>query len=50
MPGLTLRCLGAASTVTGSKHLLESDALRIRLDRELGWQATVPRPNQVFEL
>jgi metallo-beta-lactamase family protein len=27
-----------------------ADALRRRLDRELNWQATVPRPNQVFDL
>lgn len=27
-----------------------ADALRRRLDRELSWQATVPRPNQVFDL
>ena len=27
-----------------------ADTLRTRLDRELGWQATVPRCNQVFEL
>ena len=27
-----------------------ADTLRRRLDRELGWQATVPRPNEVFDL
>lgn len=27
-----------------------ADTLRRRLDHELGWRATVPRPNQVFEL
>lgn len=27
-----------------------ADTLRTRLDRELGWQATVPRPNQLFSL
>lgn len=27
-----------------------ADALRTRLDRELAWQATVPRPNQLFSL
>ncbi len=27
-----------------------ADTLRRRLDHELGWQATVPRPNQMFEL
>lgn len=27
-----------------------ADTLRTRLDREFGWQATVPRPNQVFSL
>ena len=27
-----------------------ADTMRRRLDRELGWRATVPRPGQVFEL
>ena len=27
-----------------------ADTLRVRLDREFGWAATVPRPGQVFEL
>lgn len=27
-----------------------ADTLRRRLDRELGWRATVPRPNQLFSL
>ncbi|AFM18287.1 putative exonuclease of the beta-lactamase fold involved in RNA processing [Mycolicibacterium chubuense NBB4] len=27
-----------------------ADTLRTRLDREFGWQATVPRPNQLFTL
>ncbi len=27
-----------------------ADTLRRRLDRELGWQATVPRPDEVFDL
>lgn len=27
-----------------------SDALRVRIGRELGWDARVPRPEQVFEL
>lgn len=27
-----------------------SDALRVRIDRELGWKACAPRPEQVFEL
>lgn len=27
-----------------------SEALRVRIDRELGWNATVPRQNQVFDL
>jgi metallo-beta-lactamase family protein len=29
---------------------IASDALRVRIDRELGWNATVPRQNQVFDL
>ena len=62
---LTLRSLGAASTVTGSKHLLEAegkrilvdcgepqpaDTLRMRLDHEFGWQATIPTTIQRFDL
>ena len=27
-----------------------SEALRVRIDREFGWNATVPRQNQVFDL
>lgn len=27
-----------------------ADTMRTRLDREFGWQATVPRPNQLFSL
>jgi len=27
-----------------------ADTLRTRLDHEFGWQATVPRPNQLFSL
>jgi len=27
-----------------------ADTLRSRLDRQFGWQATVPRPNQLFSL
>jgi metallo-beta-lactamase family protein len=27
-----------------------SEALRVRIDRDLGWSATVPRPEQVFDL
>lgn len=47
-PKLTLSSLGAASTVTGSKHLLESDGRRVLVDcglfqglknlRELNWK------------
>ncbi|MBU3751118.1 MAG: MBL fold metallo-hydrolase [Mycobacterium sp.] len=54
---LTLCCLGAASTVTGSKHLLESDGRRILLDcglfqgvknlRELNWQALAVDPESI---
>jgi metallo-beta-lactamase family protein len=51
---LTLRSLGAASTVTGSKHLLESDGRRILVDcglfqgvknlRELNWEPLAVDP------
>lgn len=51
---LTLCCLGAASTVTGSKHLLESDGRRILVDcglfqgvknlRELNWKPLAVEP------
>lgn len=54
MPDLTLRSLGAASTVTGSKHLLESGGRRILVDcglfqgvknlRELNWAALAVEP------
>jgi len=27
-----------------------SEALRVRIDRELGWDATVPRQGQAFDL
>lgn len=27
-----------------------SEALRVRIDKELGWSATVPRQDQVFDL
>jgi metallo-beta-lactamase family protein len=27
-----------------------SEALRVRIDRELGWDAVVPRQNQKFDL
>lgn len=47
-PGLALTCLGAANTVTGSKHLLEAGDKRILVDcglfqgvknlRELNWK------------
>lgn len=51
---LTLRSLGAASTVTGSKHLLESDGRQILVDcglfqgvknlRELNWEPLAVDP------
>ena len=54
---LTLCCLGAASTVTGSKHLLESDGHRILVDcglfqgvknlRELNWQPLAVEPSTI---
>ena len=54
---LTLCCLGAASTVTGSKHLLESDGRRILVDcglfqgvknlRELNWQPLAVDPESI---
>ena len=57
MAGLTLRSLGAASTVTGSKHLLESDGRRILVDcglfqgvknlRELNWAPLAVDPASI---
>ena len=57
MTGLTVRCLGAASTVTGSKHLLESDGKRILVDcglfqgvknlRELNWAPLAVDPESI---
>lgn len=54
---LTLRCLGAASTVTGSKHLLESGGRRILVDcglfqgvknlRELNWAPLAVDPADI---
>jgi metallo-beta-lactamase family protein len=54
---LSLRSLGAASTVTGSKHLLESDGRRILLDcglfqglknlRELNWERLAVDPSTI---
>ena len=56
-PELTLRSLGAASTVTGSKHLLESDGRRILVDcglfqgvknlRELNWAPLAVEPESI---
>jgi metallo-beta-lactamase family protein len=47
----------AAGFQTSPRHVFvvhgepqPADTLRIRLDREFGWQATVPRPNQLFSL
>src|SRR5438093_303958 len=55
MPVLT--CLGAARTVTGSKHLLETDAHRVLVDcglfqglkelRERNWQALPVRADSI---
>lgn len=54
---LALRSLGAASTVTGSKHLLESDGRRILVDcglfqglknlRELNWERLAVDPSMI---
>ena len=54
---LTLRSLGAANTVTGSKHLLESDGKRILVDcglfqgvknlRELNWAPLAVEPSSI---
>ncbi|MCV7152691.1 MBL fold metallo-hydrolase RNA specificity domain-containing protein [Mycolicibacterium pyrenivorans] len=54
---LTFRPLGAASTVTGSKHLLESDGKRILVDcglfqgvknlRELNWAPLAVDPSSI---
>lgn len=54
---LTLRSLGAANTVTGSKHLLQSDGKRILLDcglfqgvknlRELNWAPLAVDPSSI---
>jgi len=54
---LSLRCLGAAGTVTGSKHLLESDGKRILVDcglfqgvknlRELNWAPLAVEPESI---
>ncbi|MGY4710571.1 MBL fold metallo-hydrolase RNA specificity domain-containing protein [Mycolicibacterium sp. CBM1] len=54
---LTLRCLGAANTVTGSKHLLEAEGRRILVDcglfqgvknlRELNWAPLAVEPSSI---
>jgi len=54
---LTLCCLGAANTVTGSKHLLEADGKRILVDcglfqgakvwRELNWNRLAVEPESI---
>ena len=54
---MTLTCLGAARTVTGSKHLLEVDGKRVLVDsglfqglkelRERNWQALPIRPDSI---
>ena len=58
MSSITLTCLGAARTVTGSKHLLEVDGRRLLVDcgmfqgikdlRERNWQP-LPVPPQSIE-
>ena len=57
MDSVTLRSLGAASTVTGSKHLLESGGRRILVDcglfqgvknlRELNWETLPVEPASI---
>ncbi|HQC78122.1 MAG TPA: MBL fold metallo-hydrolase, partial [Mycobacterium sp.] len=57
MGGVTFRSLGAASTVTGSKHLLESGGMRIMVDcglfqglknlRELNWAPLAVEPDSI---
>lgn len=57
MNPLTLRSLGGANTVTGSKHLLESDGRRILVDcglfqglknlRELNWAPLAVEPDSI---
>ena len=57
MDSVTLRSLGAASTVTGSKHLLESGGRRILVDcglfqgvknlRELNWEPLPVEPASI---
>ena len=57
MDSVTLRSLGAASTVTGSKHLLESGGTRILVDcglfqgvknlRELNWEPLAVEPDSI---
>ena len=54
---LTLTCLGAAGTVTGSKHLLSNDGRRILVDcglfqglknlRELNWEPLQVTPSAI---
>ena len=47
----------ARGFTTAPKHVFvvhgepqPADTLRRRLDHEFGWQATVPRPGQIFDL
>ena len=57
---LSLRSLGAASTVTGSKHLLEADGKRILVDcglfqgvknlRELNWEPLAVDPTSIVSV
>ena len=57
MDAVTLRSLGAAGTVTGSKHLLESDGRRILVDcglfqgvknlREQNWDRLAVDPSSI---
>lgn len=40
---ITLTSLGGAGAVTGSEHLLEADALRLKIQDKLGWDCVAPQ-------